>query len=407
MYLHEHDNWTDFTWDSTAVASLLADVRFAQGHLLGRVSDLGFNVMQSAEFDSLADEIVTSFGIEGVAIDARSVRSSLARQLGIDYAESVRDTRQIDGVVEMTLDAAKDFSRPLTNRRLFGWHAALFPSSFSGMHRIAVGRYRSTEMQVVSGPVGREKVHYQAPAPNRVKALMREFLAWYNGGISIDPVIKAGVAHLWFVTIHPFDDGNGRMARALTEMQLSRSDGSPRRFYSLSGRILVRRKTYYQVLERTQRGRSEITPWLVWFLETLLEALRQSEKELEGVIVRATFWQRLEGIPLNERQRKVLNRLLAGFEGKLTTSKWAKMTKVSQDTATRDINDLLDKGILTKTSGGRSTSYALTFVGTAGTGLLSHGMRQTGDQGGQNPCVFGSNLDRVSVPVGQELHPRV
>jgi len=357
MYLYEHKDWSRFTWDDREVTPLLTAVRFAQGRLLGRVADLGFSVTQTAELDALTDEVITSSGIEGVELDARSVRSSVARQLGVDYPQAVGDTHAVDGAVQMTLDATMRFAEPLTASRLCGWQAALFPTGRSGMHEITVGAWRHDVMQVVSGGHGSERVHYQAPAPEQVPGLMADFLDWFESKRVLDDVLRAGLAHLWFLTIHPFDDGNGRVARALTELALARSDGSPRRFYTMSSAILADRSAYYQVLEQTQKGGRDVTAWLVWFLSTLLDALQDSEQKLAAVLARATFWQRLEGVALSERQRFMLTRLLGDFEGKLTSAKWAKMTKVSQDTATRDINDLVDKGVLARDAGGRSTSY--------------------------------------------------
>jgi Fic family protein len=324
------------------------------------VSDLGFDVTKTAELDSLTDEIVTSNEIEGVTLNAEAVRSSVARQLGIDYSAPSIDAHQVDGAVEMMLDATTCFDTPLSNERLFSWHAALFPTGYSGLYKIITGAYRTAEMQIVSGGHGKELVHYQAPVPGEVEPMMERFLTWFNVDHTLDPVLKAGIAHLWFVSVHPFDDGNGRITRALTELQLARSDGSPRRFYTMSAQILASRSTYYDMLEQAQKGTSDITLWLEWFLLTLRNALSSSESKLEKVLARAVFWQQMEGIPLNDRQHKMLALLLGDFEGKLTTVKWAKMTKVSQDTATRDINDLLKKGILVKGSpGGRSTAYTI------------------------------------------------
>jgi Fic family protein len=360
MYLHEHDNWTTFRWDDALVTPLLTAACFKQGHLLGRMANLGFDVSQAAEMNSLVTEVIASSQIEGVALEADKVRSSVAKRLGVALDEADPDTRSVDGAVALTVDAAADFEEALTAERLFGWHAALFPTGYSGLHRIGVARYRTSEMQVVSGPIGKERVHYQAPPPEQVCALMDGFLAWFNGDDCTSPVIKAGLAHLWFLTVHPFDDGNGRIARALTEMLLARGDRSPRRFYSMGAQILTRRKDYYRILEHSQRGTSDVTAWLEWFVSTLIDALDESGRSIDGVLARATFWQRLEGLPLNERQSTMLSRLQYDFKGKLTTSKWAKMTKVSQDTATRDIADLIAKGILQKEPyGGRSSAYTL------------------------------------------------
>lgn len=360
MYLHEQDQWTSFTWDDQVILPLLSDLRFSQGRLLGRIKDLGFDLEAETESDTLVSEIIASSKIEGISLDAEKVRSSVSRQLGIKQANPHSDTKDVDGIVDVLFDATRTFSKPLTHERLFAWHAAMFPTGYSGLHRIQVAQYRDGEMQVVSGPIGREKVHYMAPAPDLIEMLMSEFIMWFNSDTGVEPLIKAGLAHLWFVTIHPFDDGNGRITRALTELLLTRSDRSPRRFYSMAEQILAEREEYYVVLERTQRGDSDVTLWLVWFLQTLKKAIDQSSEKINRVLERAGYWRKLEGVPLNDRQRTMLNRLKIGFVGKLTTSKWAKICKVSSDTALRDIKDLVDRGILKQdTSGGRSTSYSL------------------------------------------------
>lgn len=360
MLLYEHSHWTDFTWDDTVIAPLLSDVRFAQGKLLGRVADLGFTVDTPLEVDALSSEIVASSRIEGVTLDAKAVRSSVARQLGLENFDRAVSTHTVDGAVSVMLDATQNFAEPLTFDRLSAWHAALFPTGYSGLHKITVAQWRAAPMDIVSGPVGHERIHYTAPDATSVPRLMDEFVAWFNEN-SPTPVVKAAVAHLWFLTVHPFDDGNGRIARVLTEMLLARSDGSPRRFYSMASYILNHRESYYAALEKAQHGTSNITEWLRWFLEALLHSLQSGESAVDEALARSAWWRAVEGVALNERQRLVLQKLLGSFEGKLTTRKWAKLCKVSLDTALRDINDLAAKGLLVRddAAGGRSTSYKL------------------------------------------------
>lgn len=362
-YIHQLDDWPAFRWDHAAVSGPLAAVRHRQGRLTGRMDALGFELRSEAVLETLTADVVKSSEIEGEILERSQVRSSIARRLGMDIGGLPPVDRNVEGVVEMTLDAVGAFDRPLTSERLFGWHAALFPTGRSGMLRIAVGRWRDEEagpMQVVSGPFGREKVHFEAPPASRVAGEMAAFLEWFDSPDTLDPVLRAAIAHLWFVTIHPFEDGNGRIARAIGDMALARSEGSDQRFYSLSSQIRQDRKGYYEILERTQKGDLDITPWLLWFLACLDRALDDSAGILEDVLRKAAFWQGLAGEPLGERQRKVLNRLLDGFDGKLTSSKWAKLTKTSPDTALRDINDLVARGILVRDpGGGRSTSYSL------------------------------------------------
>lgn len=361
MLLYEHSHWTDFTWDDTVVAPLLSDVRFAQGKLLGRVADLGFTIVSHLEVDALSSEVVASSRIEGVTLDAKAVRSSVARQLGLEDFDRTVSTHAVDGAVSVMLDATQSFARPLTFDRLAGWHAALFPTGYIGLHKITVAQWRTAPMDIVSGPVGHEKIHYTAPDAVRVPHLMDEFIAWFNES-STAPLAKAAIAHLWFLTVHPFDDGNGRIARVLTEMLLARSDGSPRRFYSMASYILNHRENYYAALEKAQHDTSDITEWLRWFLEAVLCSLQGGENAVEDILARSAWWHAVEGISLNGRQRFVLHKLLGSFEGKLTTRKWAKLCKVSPDTALRDINDLVAKGLLVRadTAGGRSTSYKLS-----------------------------------------------
>ena len=363
MYIHEQKNWPKLHWNSETLAATLADVRHRQGRLIGQMEVLGFKLKEEAVLQTLTEDVVKSSEIEGEKLDRAAVRSSIARRLGLDIAGLIPSDRNVDGVVEMMLDATRRYSAPLTDERLFGWHSCLFPSGRSGMTRINTGKWRdarSGAMQVVSGPIGREKVHYEAPAADRIEKEMAAFLNWFKKETDLDPVLKAGVAHLWFVTIHPFEDGNGRMARAIADLCLARSENSSQRFYSMSAQIRQQRKAYYDILEKTQKSTTDITPWLAWFLDCLKGAIDGAETLLASVMAKARFWERLNGGSLNVRQRLVLNRLLDGFEGKLTTSKWAKLTKSSQDTATRDMQDLVKKGILARsTQGGRSTSYDL------------------------------------------------
>jgi Fic family protein len=363
--IHERNDWPRFRWDESALANELAGVRHRQGRFIGRMEALGFRLREEAVLSTLTEDVLKSSEIEGELLDREQVRSSLARRLGLDVGALTPADRRVDGVVEMMLDATQKYQEPLSAERLFGWHAALFPTGRTGMQRIRVGDWpddRSGPMQVVSGPIGKERVHFQAPAAARLPAEMARFLAWFNGPADTDPVLKAALAHLWFVTLHPFDDGNGRIARAIADLALARSEQSPQRFYSMSAQIRLERNAYYNILERTQRGSLDVGPWLVWFLGCLDRALQGAEGTLASVLRKARFWGEAHGgEPFNDRQRKVLNRLLDGFEGKLTSSKWAKLASCSQDTANRDINDLVTRGILAKdAAGGRSTSYSLT-----------------------------------------------
>jgi len=362
-YIHERDDWPRFRWSDAQLVEKLAMVRHRQGRLIGRMEALGFPLRAEAVLQTLTEDVLKSSEIEGEVLDRDQVRSSIARRLGMDVGALPPADRHVEGVVEMMLDATQRYAAPLTDERLFAWHAALFPTGRSGMSRITVGAWRtdhSGPMQVVSGPFGREKVHYQAPAAPRVDAEMRAFIEWYNGDSGIDLVLKAGVAHLWFVTIHPFEDGNGRIARALADQMLARSEQSPQRFYSMSSQIRQQRNVYYDILERTQKGDLDVTHWLDWFLSCLNRAFDGAEATLALVLKKARFWERNGQLSFNDRQRLILNRLLNGFEGKLNTSKWAKLCKCSPDTALRDIGDLLQRGVLEKeTGGGRSTSYIL------------------------------------------------
>jgi Fic family protein len=324
---------------------------------------LGFKVKEEAVLQTLTDDVLKSSEIEGEKLDADQVRSSVARRLGMDIGGLKPADRHVEGVVEMMLDATQRYRDPLTRDRLFGWHASLFPTGRSGMHPIAVGAWRTDStapMQVVSGPVGRERVHFEAPAAARLDEEMQRFLDWFNGDAALEPVLKAALAHLWFVTIHPFDDGNGRIARAIADMALARSEASAQRFYSMSAQIRVERADYYRILEQTQSGTLDITPWMEWFLACLTRAIEGAQAALSGVIARSRHWEQLRDVPMNDRQRLVVGRLIEGFEGKLTTSKWAALTKSSQDTALRDIQQLVERGVLVRNqAGGRSTSYSL------------------------------------------------
>jgi Fic family protein len=365
-YIHELQDWPLFRWDHQALAAPLAAARHKQGRLIGQMEALGFTVTEEAVLRTLTEDVVKTSEIEGETLDADQVRSSIARRLGMDIGGLKAPDRNVEGVVEMMLDASRSYEQPLTESRLFSWQAALFPTGRSGMNRINVGAWRddlTAPMQVVSGPVGRERVHFAAPGAARLAGEMRGFLDWFNGDTTTEAVLKAAQAHLWFVTIHPFDDGNGRIGRAIADMALARSEESPQRFYSMSAQIRQERSDYYRILERTQQGTMDITPWVEWFLGCLTRAIEGAHITLAGVIARARFWEKLRGVPLNERQHLVITRLLDGFEGKLTTSKWAAITKSSQDTALRDIQQLVDRGVLIReAAGGRSTSYALAAL---------------------------------------------
>jgi Fic family protein len=362
-YVWEHKDWPDLTWDSAHLAALLGQVSREQGRLLGRMQDLGFELRREAQLSTLTEDVVRSSEIEGEKLDSDQVRSSIARRLGMDVGGLVPSDREVEGVVDMMLDATTNYAQPLTADRLFGWHAALFPTGRSGPQKITVGNWRDDSggpMQVVSGPIGRQKVHYEAPPAARLPEDMDRFLSWFEAPGHTDPVLVAALAHLWFVTIHPFDDGTGRIARAIADMALARSEGSSQRFYSMSAQIRRERSDYYTTLERTQKGALDVTPWQEWFLSCLRRAIEGSQGTLGVVLEKARFWERFGQQSLNARQVKVLNRLLDGFEGKLTTSKWAKLTKCSQDTAHRDILYLVERGALRKDpGGGRSTSYSL------------------------------------------------
>ena len=361
-YIHELADWPDLRWSDEQLAQPLAAVRHRQGRLIGRMEALGFPLREEAVLHALTEDVIKSSEIEGEMLDREQVRSSIARRLGMDIGGLVEADRNVEGIVEMMLDGTQNYAQPLIAERLFGWHAALFPTGRSGMSRITVGAWRTAEagpMQVVSGPIGRERVHFEAPSSERLDKEMSRFLDWFETAMP-DPVLKAGIAHLWFVTVHPFDDGNGRIARAIADLALARAEGTAQRFYSMSAQIRVERKAYYNMLESTQKGDLDMTPWLLWFIGCLDRAFDGAETILASVMRKARFWDSIAGQPLNDRQRKVINRLLDGFEGKLTNAKWAALTKASSDTALRDINDLVEQGILVKDpAGGRSTSYSL------------------------------------------------
>ena len=363
MYIWEQPDWPNFRWDETRLAKRLAQVSREQGRLLGKMESLGFDLRSEAHLRTLTEDVIKSSEIEGEVLEREQVLSSLARRLGLELGGLVTADRHVEGVVEMMLDATGAFEQLLTEARLCAWHAALFPTGYSGMTRIRVGAWRDDHtgpVQVVSGPIGKEKVHYEAPPAARVVGEMACFLRWFETPDDTDPLLRAGLAHLWFVTVHPFDDGNGRIARAIADMALARSEHTGQRFYSLSTQIRRERDTYYRLLETTQKGELEVTAWLEWFLDCLLRAIEGAGETLAAVLDKARFWERFAKAPLNERQIKVLNRVLDGFEGKLTSSKYAKLVKCSQDTAYRDILDLIERGALQKDAGGgRSTSYSL------------------------------------------------
>jgi Fic family protein len=363
-YIHQHRDWPHFQWDQKALAGSLAEIRHRQGRLLGRMESLGFTLQKEAELETLTLDVLKSSEIEGDKLDAAQVRSSIARRLGIETAGTVAAERDVEGVVEMMLDATQHYATPLTDERLCAWQAALFPTGRSGMRKIIVGAWRTDAhgpMQVVSGPVGKEKVHYEASAAPRLKREMSAFLTWANDREDgTDLVLRAALAHLWFVTVHPFDDGNGRIARAIADWALARSEHSPQRFYSMSAQIRHERNDYYAMLEKTQKGTLDVTPWMAWFLACLGRAFEGTEVTLHAVLRKARFWEKYARVPVNARQRDVLNRLLDGFTGKLTTTKWATLEKCSHDTALRDIDGLVKQGVLRKDpGGGRSTSYSL------------------------------------------------
>lgn len=363
MYIYQQKNWPNFSWDINQIAFLLTSVRHKQGKLTGRMMSLGFDLQNEAMLQTITQDVLKTSEIEGEHFNTDQVRSSVAQKLGMDIGGSIPADRHVEGVVDMLLDATQHYERHLDDERLFGWHAAMFPTGRSGINKITVGSWRTPEtgaMQVVSGAMGKELVHFEAPLSENVPKEMDVFFDWFNSKVQLDPVLKAAIAHLWFVTIHPFDDGNGRIARAITDLQLARSDESKQRFYNMSAQIQNERKKYYEILENTQKGDLEITKWLHWFLSCLERALFHAEESLNSVLNKANYWNFLNTKSLNDRQKQMMNKLLDGFDGKLNTSKWAKITKVSTDTALRDIQNLENQGVLVKQAGGgRSTSYEL------------------------------------------------
>lgn len=363
IYIYEQNDWANFTWDNQKLLSLLAKARNEQGKLVGKMQALGFELQNQAVLKTLTLDVLKTTEIEGEILNHEQVRSSLAKRLGIEVSGVISSDRNVDGVVDLMLDATQNFAKPLTKKRLFGWHSGLFPTGHSSIFKIDVGKWRTDSkgpMQVVSGAMGKEKVHFQAPNASTLENEMKNFMTWFNNEKKIDLVLKAGIAHLWFITIHPFEDGNGRIARALTDLLLARADGIPQRFYSLSSQIQKERKKYYEILEKTQKGDLDITKWLEWFLNCFLNSLKASNEVLSKVIFKHNFWNENATKVQNARQKLMLNKLMDGFEGKLTSSKWAKIAKCSPDTALRDIQDLVNKNILRKTNeGGRSTNYEL------------------------------------------------
>ena len=366
MYLYNNQNWPIFEWNSEKLLPLLSYVRNQQGKLIGKMGALGFELRNEANLEILTLDIIKSTEIEGEILNKEQVRSSIARRLGLEISGLVYSEQNVDGIVDLMIDATKNFDKELNKERLFSWHAALFPTGQSGMYKIITGNWRddSTDpMQVVSGALGKEKVHYQAPPASQLENEMHIFLDWFNLEQNTDLVLKAAIAHLWFVTIHPFEDGNGRISRALSDMLLARSDEQSYRFYSMSTQIWKERNAYYDLLEKTQKSSLDITNWLEWFLNSLLHAIENSENLLEKIIYKHSFWVKNSKVNLNDRQRKIINMLMDDFEGVLNTTKWAKIGKCSQDTALRDIQDLIDKEIMVKREqGGRSTNYELKLM---------------------------------------------
>ena len=365
MYLHHLKDWPNFKWDSDTLLPYVSKVRDLQGRLIGRMEGMGFELREEAVLETLTEDIVRTSEIEGELLNPMEVRSSVARRLGMDISGLPNASRDVEGVVEMMMDATQKYKEALTKDRICDWHAALFPTGRSGMHKITVGDWRGDiggPMQVISGPMGREKVHYTAPDAFRLPVEMANFIDWYNTDISMEPVIKSAIAHLWFVSIHPFDDGNGRIARAIADNQLARADRTNQRFYSMSAQLLKSKNGYYDILESTQKGSMDVTQWLVWYFERLTGALEATDEALSKILMKAKFWERHKTTQLNERQVEMINKLQGDFVGKLHSSKWAKMTKVHRDTALRDIQDLVEKGVLLDSGeGGRSTNYVLNL----------------------------------------------
>lgn len=359
-YIYQHKNWTNFSWRNEAINVVFGEVRHLQGKISGQMNALGFSSKEEIILKTLTQDVIKSSEIEGEKLDYDQVRSSIARRLGMEVAGLVPSARNVDGIVDIMLDATQQYQDPLTEERLCGWHSALFPTGYSGLYKIEVGKYRTGEMQILSGAMGKEKLHYEAVPAKLVKTEMNAFIAWFNNETIIDDVLKAAIAHFWFIIIHPFDDGNGRIGRAISDLLLTRAEQSPERFYSMSSQILVERKKYYETLQRVQHSSGDITEWIKWFLDCLKNALLETEKTLQGILHKATFWKLHDTTSMNERQRLLINKLLDGFDGKLKSSKWAKIAKCSPDTALRDIKDLIEKGILEQEqAGGRSTNYAL------------------------------------------------
>jgi Fic family protein len=364
-YIHENKDWPNFKWQSEEIINLLSKARNLQGRLLGKMESMGFDFRDEALLETLTQDVIKSSEIEGDILNPEQVRSSIAQRLGIDYSGTIQSDRDVDGMVELMIDATKNCFHPMNKERLFDWHAGLFPTGRSGIFKIIVAEWRKDltgNMQVVSGRAGKEKIHFEAPSAERIDYEMQLFIDWFNKKSEVDLVIKASIAHVWFVTIHPFQDGNGRITRALTDMMLAQSDHSTQRFYSMSSQIRKERKEYYEILEKTQKGNLDITNWIMWFLNCLINCLNSTDEILNKVLTKSKFWQTNASLILNERQKKLINRLLDGFEGKLTSSKWAKIAKCSRDSAIRDINDLVSKEVLLKKSaGGRSTNYVINF----------------------------------------------
>ena len=359
MYIYEQKNWPKFAWDTELITKILGSVRHRQGKILGQMQALGFQIQEETMLKALTMDVMKSSEIEGELLNPEQVRSSIARRLGIEIAGAIPSERNVEGIVEMMLDATQQYTIPLTEERLFDWHAALFPTGRSGMHKIKTAAWRDDIMQVTSGPMGKERVHFEAPAASKVPREMSLFLEWIEKEQNLDLVLKAGLAHLWFVTIHPFDDGNGRIARALTDMLLAQADKSPQRFYSMSAQIQAERNEYYDILENTQKGDLDITPWLIWFLDCLIRSMDQTDETIAKTMVRAQFWETHKETLLNARQQKILQLLLDNFYGNLNVSKYAKIVKTSTDTALRDLQDLVKKDIIEQLGSGRSTSYRL------------------------------------------------
>ena len=393
LYIHEQPDWPKLRWQTEKLGDGLAAVRYKQGRLVGRMQSLGFELQQEALLETLTQDVHKSSDIEGERLDLDQVRSSVGRRLGMDIGGLRHAEDKVEGVVEMMLDATGNYDLPLTRDRLWGWQAALFPTGRSRMRPIIVGDWRDDRtgpMQVISGPIGKERVHFEAPSAERIDEEMDAFLGWFNEPSDTDGVLRAALAHLWFVTIHPFDDGNGRIARAITDMALARSEDSSHRVYSMSSEIRAERRSYYRILELTQKGTTDISRWMGWFLACLGRAIDEAQTTLASVLTKARFWQQIEGVPLNVRQHRVLNRLLDSFEGKLTTSKWAKLAKCSQDTALRDITALVDHGIFVRgAAGGRSTSYSLTFQAPEPGGKRPVGFERAGASVPDHSTEFG------------------